>query len=53
VGVPEQASKRNGKLRIPLPFEDALKAATEVPADKLAPPASKKKSRQKKRAKSR
>jgi len=30
---------RNGKLAIPLPFETALKAATEVPADRLAPPA--------------
>ena len=30
--------KQNGKLSIPLPFETALKAATEVPADRLAPP---------------
>jgi hypothetical protein len=29
---------RHGKLRIPLPFEKALKAATDVPADKLAKP---------------
>jgi len=29
---------RNGdKLAIPMPFEEALKAATEVPADKLPP----------------
>lgn len=35
---PSDNEKRNGKLVIPLPFEEALKAATEVPADKLAPP---------------
>jgi transposase-like protein len=28
--------QRNGKLRIPMPLEDALKAATEVHASKLA-----------------
>ncbi len=28
----------DGKLRIPLPFEDALRAATKVPADKLPKP---------------
>jgi hypothetical protein len=26
----KQSGKRNGKLRIPLPFEDALRAATET-----------------------
>lgn len=31
-------SQRNGKLRIPLPFGDALRAATKVPADKLPKP---------------
>ncbi len=30
--------KQNGSLRIPLPFEDALRAATNVPADKLPKP---------------
>lgn len=31
--------RQNGKLSIPLPFEKALKAATEVPAESLpAPP---------------
>ena len=43
--------RRNGKLLIPLPFEEALKAATEVPADKLAPPPSKQKPRRKKAGK--
>ena len=51
-GLAEESLRRNGNLRIPLPFEDALKAATEVPADKLAAPAKRKpKPRQKKRAK--
>ena len=49
---PSDNGKRNGKLAIPLPFEDALRAATEVPADKLAPPPSKQKPRRKKQAKS-
>jgi hypothetical protein len=40
--------QRNGKLRIPLPFEQALKAATNVPADKLPPPEPKRKARSKK-----
>jgi len=31
------ANHRNGKLAIPLPFEKALKAATNIPADRLAP----------------
>jgi len=39
---------RNGKLSIPLPFERALKAATEVPADRLPPPEKKRKARAKK-----
>ena len=39
---------RNGKLAIPLPFETALKAATEVPADRLPPPKTKRKPRAKK-----
>ncbi len=30
--------KRNGNLKIPLPFEDALRVATKVPADKLPKP---------------
>ena len=41
--------KRNGKLRIPLPFEDALKAATEVPAEKLTPPGGSKRKPRRKR----
>lgn len=40
--------KRNGKLAIPLPFEKALKAATEVPADRLRPPEKRSKPRPKK-----
>jgi hypothetical protein len=33
---PSEPARRNGRLRIPLPFEDALKAATEVkPSEKL------------------
>ena len=44
----DQPSHRNGNLRIPLPFEDAVKAATET----KAPPQPPKKPRQKKRAKS-
>lgn len=39
--------KRNGKLAIPLPFQEALKAATEVPADKLPPPERKRKAKTK------
>ena len=38
----------NGKLSIPLPFEDALKAATDVPVDRLPPPEKKRKPRAKK-----
>jgi hypothetical protein len=38
----EPPSSRNGKLKIPLPFDDALKAAMKVPADKLAKPNGKK-----------
>lgn len=34
----DNRTPRNGKLRIPLPFEDALRAATKVPADKLPKP---------------
>ncbi len=34
--------RQNGKLKIPLPFDEALKAAMKVPADKLAKPNSKK-----------
>ena len=34
--------KQNGKLSIPLPFDEALKAAMKVPADKLAKPTGKK-----------
>lgn len=45
----DDGPRRSGNLSIPLPFEDALKAATEVPADKLAPPPKRKP--QKKRAK--
>jgi hypothetical protein len=47
---PDVTPKQNGKLSIPLPFETALKAATEVPADRLAPPEKKRKSRAKKPA---
>jgi hypothetical protein len=32
-----EPARRNGKLRIPLPFEDALKAATEVKPPEKAP----------------
>ena len=39
--------ERNGKLRIPLPFEDAMKAATEV----KPPEKPERKPRQKKPAK--
>jgi len=42
-----EVHSRNGKLRIPLPFEDALKAATET----KAPPQPPKKPRQKKATK--
>jgi len=42
------SGKRNGKLSIPLPFETALKAAAEVPADRLPPPEKKRKPRSKK-----
>lgn len=45
-----KSSKNNGKLSIPLPFESALKAATEVPADRLPPPKKKRKPRAKKPA---
>ena len=45
-----RVSPNNGKLAIPLPFERALKAATEVPADRLPPPEKKRKP-QKKRTK--
>lgn len=31
-------ARRHGKLGYPLPFETALKVATDVPADRLAPP---------------
>ncbi len=52
----EERPRRNGrngdKLSIPLPFEEAVKAATEVPADKLPPPPSKQRPRRKKPAKS-
>jgi hypothetical protein len=41
--------ERNGKLAISLPFEEALKAATEVPADRLTKRPKRKS--QKKRAK--
>jgi hypothetical protein len=41
-------SERNGKLSIPLPFEKALKAATNVPADRLPPPEKKRKPKAKK-----
>jgi hypothetical protein len=33
----EQAKKRNGKLRIPLPFDEAMKAALEVKPPERAP----------------
>lgn len=39
--------RRNGKLSIPLPFDEALKAATKVPADKLPKPNGKQKRRTK------
>ena len=39
--------RQNGKLSIPLPFETALKAATEVPADRLKPPEKKREPRKK------
>ena len=48
----EPTPRRNGKLAIPMPFEDALRAATELSADKLPPPLSKQKSRRKRPAKS-
>jgi hypothetical protein len=49
--MPEgKPARRNGNLSIPLPFEEALKAATEVPADKLDPPPSKKKPKRRKKA---
>lgn len=43
----EESKRRNANLRIPLPFEDALKAATETKAPEKPP----KKPRQKKPAK--
>ena len=43
-----QPGQRNGKLRIPLPFDDALKAALEAKPPEKPP----RKPRQKKRAKS-
>ncbi len=42
----------NGKLSIPLPFDEALKAAMKVPADKLAKPNGKKPKAGKKQPKS-
>jgi hypothetical protein len=45
---PATGNRRNGKLRIPLPFEDALKAATEV----KPPEKPERKPRRAKRAKS-
>ena len=44
---PDEPSRRNGKLAIPLPFEEAVKAALEVKPGERAP----KKPRSKKQAK--
>jgi hypothetical protein len=41
--------RNNGKLKIALPFEDALKAATQVPADSIPPPEPKRKPHTKKK----
>jgi hypothetical protein len=45
---PSTRKPQNGKLSIPLTFEKALKAATNVPADRLPPPERKRKPRPKK-----
>ena len=39
---PRQNGRKGDKLSIPLPFDEALKAAMKVPADKLAKPNGKK-----------
>lgn len=39
---PVKGKSRHGKLSVPLPFDEALKAAMKVPADKLAKPSGKK-----------
>ena len=49
--APGANGKQNGKLSIPLPFEDALRAATEIPASKLPPPNGKPRKRPRKPAK--
>ena len=39
---PRQNGRNGDKLSIPLPFDEALKAAMKVPADKLPKPNGKK-----------
>lgn len=49
---PRQNGRNGDKLSIPLPFDEALKAAMKVPADKLAKPDGKKPKTARKRSKS-